>query len=332
MGYSLNRFKSEIDDELKCSICCGVLEDPIQSQKCQHVFCRKCITQWLSSSKTCPSDCNPLCLKQLEPIPRIVRNILNRLQIRCDFFADGCDLFVNLEDLEIHKKQCSFNPEFPLPCSKKCGAMIPKSKMSNHDCVQDLRLLIIVQQKEIESLRKSLATMISASEEQKKVTAQNDSSLVDLSIRYENLKSLLSNLEKSIQEIVQFTTLSPKETQIELTSQALREKVTQETTIEIYISNVDRHVTPTILQQFLLNQSINVISFKEAINRGWKIDFRVTIFKSDYHKILSPKLWPEGVTCFVCGDYYSTKIEGSREFDQTGSDSMLKAFVQPKVI
>jgi len=108
--------------------------------------------------------------------------------------------------------------------------------------------------------------------------------------------------------------------------------VTQETTIEIYISNVDRHVTPTILQQFLLNQSINVISFKEAINRGWKIDFRVTIFKSDYHKILSPKLWPEGVTCFVCGDYYSTKIEGSREFDQTGSDSMLKAFVQPKVI
>lgn len=30
MGYDLNRFKGDVDEELICSICSGVLEDPVQ--------------------------------------------------------------------------------------------------------------------------------------------------------------------------------------------------------------------------------------------------------------------------------------------------------------
>lgn len=30
MGFELNRFQGEVDEELVCPICSGVLEDPLQ--------------------------------------------------------------------------------------------------------------------------------------------------------------------------------------------------------------------------------------------------------------------------------------------------------------
>ena len=327
MGYTLDRFKSMIDDELKCPLCCGVLQDPIQSQKCEHAFCQKCINEWLKNSKTCPIDENSLCSEQLEPIPRIVRNIINHLKVKCDFSAEGCNSIVNLEDLETHKKTCSFNSEISIPCEKKCGAMMTKSKLKSHDCIQDLKELILEQRKEIQKLRNLLASLINTIEEQKQILIQNNSSLIDLSFRYQSSKKIVLNLEKSIHEIVQLA--DKQESSLQIQAQNLREKITQETTLEIYISNVDRYVSTSFLSQFLNHHSINVISCKESLNHGWKIDFRVIIFKSDYHKILSPKLWPKGVTCFVCGEYYSTKIEGDRELNQAGFNSMLKVFVEP---
>lgn len=30
MGYDLQRFQSDVDEELTCPICSGVLEDPVQ--------------------------------------------------------------------------------------------------------------------------------------------------------------------------------------------------------------------------------------------------------------------------------------------------------------
>lgn len=34
MGYELNRFQGEVDEELVCPICSGVLEDPLQVNSC----------------------------------------------------------------------------------------------------------------------------------------------------------------------------------------------------------------------------------------------------------------------------------------------------------
>lgn len=31
MGYDLNRFQGDVDEELICPICSGVLEDPVQA-------------------------------------------------------------------------------------------------------------------------------------------------------------------------------------------------------------------------------------------------------------------------------------------------------------
>lgn len=99
MGYDVNRFQGEVDEELTCPICSGVLEDPLQvcfvctSSKvhtsltldfsmqavmCEHAFCRGCINEWLTRQPTCPVDRNALTTANLRAVPRILRNLLSR--------------------------------------------------------------------------------------------------------------------------------------------------------------------------------------------------------------------------------------------------------------
>lgn len=108
MGYELTRFQGEVDEELVCPICAGVLEEPLQvsnchqllrinlrlDQKlticvrlvvyfkqaavCEHAFCRACITEWLSRQPTCPVDRNSITTSNLRPVPRILKNLLAR--------------------------------------------------------------------------------------------------------------------------------------------------------------------------------------------------------------------------------------------------------------
>ena len=54
-------FTGDVDDELLCSICQGVLRSP-HSCKAGHTFCRECITTWLGRQRTCPVDRQPLTL------------------------------------------------------------------------------------------------------------------------------------------------------------------------------------------------------------------------------------------------------------------------------
>lgn len=37
MGYDVNRFQGEVDEELTCPICSGVLEDPLQVRQQQQI-------------------------------------------------------------------------------------------------------------------------------------------------------------------------------------------------------------------------------------------------------------------------------------------------------
>jgi len=106
MGWDISRFvdQNEIDNELLCAICQGVLENPMQT-KCEHTFCHDCITKWLSASadgnanKTCPSDRRPLKASQLTKAPRVIRSFINRLIIRCKYYERGCAFIIRFENL-----------------------------------------------------------------------------------------------------------------------------------------------------------------------------------------------------------------------------------------
>lgn len=84
MGYEITRFIGRIDEEFLCSICTMVLQNPVQSS-CEHMFCDSCIKDWLLLDQRCPEDRLPLKFDQLKTPGRVIRNLLNKLNIKCDF-------------------------------------------------------------------------------------------------------------------------------------------------------------------------------------------------------------------------------------------------------
>lgn len=84
MGYDLARFVSKIDEEFVCSICSMVMANPVQSP-CEHTFCSECIKEWLRVNGSCPIDRTILIFVDLKPTPRYFRNMMDKMEIRCDF-------------------------------------------------------------------------------------------------------------------------------------------------------------------------------------------------------------------------------------------------------
>lgn len=120
-------FEIVIISSFSGSICRGVLEDPIQAPTCEHTFCRVCIEEWLSRSSTCPIDRTIIEFEQLKSIPRILRNLLNRLDISCE--NEGCSAIVKLDLLARHSIDCEFSPKKYLQCSNGCQMNISKEDL-----------------------------------------------------------------------------------------------------------------------------------------------------------------------------------------------------------
>ena len=146
MGYERSRFQGDVDEELICSICSGVLEEPLRVKKnqkivpaiknshkieqvsltqvyifsfyqistCEHAFCAACIHEWLLRHSTCPVDREPITNDQLKQVPRLLRNLLSRLQIACDNAIYGCQAVVALEQLSNHLQECQHSAD-PVP-------------------------------------------------------------------------------------------------------------------------------------------------------------------------------------------------------------------------
>nr|XP_023026973.1 E3 ubiquitin-protein ligase NRDP1 [Leptinotarsa decemlineata] len=156
MGFELNRFQGEVDEELVCPICSGVLEDPLQAPVCEHAFCKSCITEWISRQPTCPVDRQSVTSPQLRQVPRILRNLLSRLCISCDNAQYGCTRVLKLDALASHLEECEHNPKRPLPCEQGCGLIIPKDELKDHNCVKELRALIHTQQQKMNEFQQEI--------------------------------------------------------------------------------------------------------------------------------------------------------------------------------
>lgn len=108
MGYDTTRIVSPIPEELICPICNDVLKRPTQPVAgCDHVFCFKCIEQWLEngSQSTCPMDRTSLQLDQLVPVHRLINSLINKLVIRCD----KCPLLIEIGQYSQHSASCAKN-------------------------------------------------------------------------------------------------------------------------------------------------------------------------------------------------------------------------------
>lgn len=171
MGYDIQRFPGgvdSVDEELICTICGGVLEDPLQAPTCEHPFCAACIHEWLNHQQTCPVDRCSLMPLQLRPVPRILKNLLSKLRISCDNESFGCSAVVRLDSLQAHLSQCEYNPKRPVSCEKGCGLIVPFDEMPQHNCVRELNNIIQNQNVKIAELQAQIDDQRQQLNEQKR--------------------------------------------------------------------------------------------------------------------------------------------------------------------
>jgi hypothetical protein len=138
MGYDISRFVGDVSDELLCSICSDVLEDPLTTE-CQHLFCCDCINGWLCENCTCPIDRKQIPKSTLKLAPKTIKNLLNELKIHCDYRSDGCVKVVSLEFLAKHVLNCNYRLEKKLKCKKGCGKMMTREELKSHNCLNNIR-------------------------------------------------------------------------------------------------------------------------------------------------------------------------------------------------
>ena len=80
---NLKYFK-EKERDITCTICNGILIDPLICSKCEIPYCNKCINEWLTHFDYCPLQCKPI---KLENINEKLRTILEEISVKCQ---NGC--------------------------------------------------------------------------------------------------------------------------------------------------------------------------------------------------------------------------------------------------
>nr|XP_054604419.1 E3 ubiquitin-protein ligase PDZRN3-B isoform X2 [Nothobranchius furzeri] len=108
MGFELDRFKGTVDPDFKCNLCNKVLEDPLTTP-CGHVFCSGCVLPWVVQQSSCPVKCQRISTKELNHVLPL-KNLILKLEIKCDNHARGCDAVVKLQHLAEHAEMCDFSP------------------------------------------------------------------------------------------------------------------------------------------------------------------------------------------------------------------------------
>lgn len=112
MGFDLNRFEGEVDQDLVCLYCGKVFEDPV-TVKCGHTFCKLCFQKALSKKKTdCPKCDRDLTSGEAQQATSDLVEKLGKLTIHCEHQQLGCETVVPFEELSNHMgTECAFRLE-----------------------------------------------------------------------------------------------------------------------------------------------------------------------------------------------------------------------------
>ncbi|KAK2862579.1 hypothetical protein Q5P01_002112 [Channa striata] len=128
MGYELDRFKGTVDPDFKCNLCNKVLEEPLTTP-CGHVFCSGCVLPWVLQQSSCPVQCQRISTKELNHVLPL-KNLILKLEIKCDNHARGCDAVVKLQHLAEHAEMCDYSPA---KCGNKgCNEVLNLRDMDAH--------------------------------------------------------------------------------------------------------------------------------------------------------------------------------------------------------
>ena len=137
-GYPVEWFVNPVSEDLNCSICWNVLNDP-QQCKNGHCFCRFCITDALKRREVCPTCNIKLILNDLGS-SLLAQKQIRKLQIRCRSSGDLCLWQGTIDELQQHLKQdcyyrlvpCPLRAEPCLVCESSENSQIGNHIISEH--------------------------------------------------------------------------------------------------------------------------------------------------------------------------------------------------------
>ncbi|EEC00538.1 RING finger protein, putative [Ixodes scapularis] len=124
---SLEDYDPAPDEELICVVCHSVLQEPVEC-RCRHVFCRRCIHEWLHKNSSCPVCRKRVLASSLVPALPLVQNMVSRLKVKCR--SPGCGARVAVENYVAHMGACEFG-EAPCP-HEACEHRCPRRDLEDH--------------------------------------------------------------------------------------------------------------------------------------------------------------------------------------------------------
>ena len=130
-GYDQERFVTKVNQNFLCLICSNVPKDPVLCPRNQHCFCRGCITKHLENSQKCPTCNDELTEKTLTELPKMVKDIINELNIHCVYQNRDCQEILQLQDLDSHEATCRYRPAV---CKNQgCGETLNQRDIIHHE-------------------------------------------------------------------------------------------------------------------------------------------------------------------------------------------------------
>lgn len=122
--------ESSIDPELICTICQSPYQDP-RCTPCDHTFCADCINTWVkANSRSCPTCRQTFPSNDLAPANRIVRNMLDRLLVKCTRCGDTT---LRRDQFADHRqKKCPKNSVCCLSAEVYCPWTGPQDQLESH--------------------------------------------------------------------------------------------------------------------------------------------------------------------------------------------------------
>lgn len=106
---------------------------------------------------TCPFDRSRITSRKIQKVPRIVKEILGGLTIRCQYSTNGCETACSLDHIEDHEKSCDYRNEVVMLC--ECGIYVKREDINRHNCVRVLKQQVETQSQRIVALQKLLDKM-----------------------------------------------------------------------------------------------------------------------------------------------------------------------------
>ena len=206
-GYDEERFVTTLNRNFICLICFNVLKDPVLCPRNQHCFCRGCITKHLENAKRCPTCADELTVETLIEAPRMIKDILNELNIRCVYSERGCQEILQLQHLERHEATCGFTPAV---CTNQgCGVTVNQRdlihhesevcesrKLKCHSCGEMTKTLADIE-KRIANVETNMATNMAKMETIVKMETQMKNIQTNTATNVAHMETRMANVERN---------------------------------------------------------------------------------------------------------------------------------------